>query len=116
MSDAGLDLKHAMPLPGGLRWCGDCAAAVEGCRHALGPPTPRNVNDLLMAGCVTDSRIRNRFVEISEDNERLRSLPARIIEACARIADDEARHGYSGTCHDIANRIRTEVLTLPELP
>ena len=27
-------------------------------------------------------------------------------EACARLAEDEARHGYGGTCRDIANAIR----------
>lgn len=91
MSDA-IDLKHALPLPAGFLWCAECGAAVQKCSHRLwAPMAPPWVPGLLL-------------------------VAERVREACARVADAEAVHGYPGTCHDIANRIRTDMLTLPELP
>ncbi len=71
MSDAGLNLKHALPLPQGFGWCEECQAAVLACAHG-GPMTSNDVKRIADL-CSGLAWVNPEVVKLlCDDNERLR--------------------------------------------
>ncbi len=74
MSDA-IDLKHALLLPQGFKWCEECQAAVLACAHG-GPMTSNDVKRIADL-CSRLAWVNPEVVKLlCDDNVRLRGLIA----------------------------------------